>query len=406
MITVKQAKQLIQKNVPQPLRKIVSLKEALGLVLAKDISSPFPLPLYDNSAMDGFVLNSKNTLTATKLAPIKLKLGLPIKAGDTKRRMLDKFSATPIMTGAVIPGGADTVLMKEYAEIKEGYLIFKAPYKNNRHIRYRGEEVEKGEVLLSKNEVIHSGTMGVLASIGKGQVPIFKAPQISLMATGTELVSPGKPLRFGKIYDSNSTMIRSALNQMGIHSVDVTRSSDRLELLNQRVKQALNQSDMLILMGGVSVGDYDFVKDVLNHLGVKTIFWKVSQKPGKPIYFGKKGKKLIFGLPGNPASVFTCFYEYVYPAIRQWMGFSKTELPKKKLSLGTEVKGDPFKTIFLKGRIVENKVQLLSKQGSHMLSSLADAHCFIVLPPRQRVYKKNEIVEVHQFFSDERGVLL
>jgi molybdopterin molybdotransferase len=234
--------------------------------------------------------------------------------------------------------------------------------------------------------------------LGKDRVTVFDKPKVSLITTGNELVRPGIPLAPGQIYDSNSLMIQSALKNMGIRPLTVSRVKDNPKSLKRAVAMALRQSDVLILMGGVSVGKYDFVKDILKETGVRTIFWKVNQKPGKPLYFGKRGKTLIFGLPGNPASVFTCFYEYVFPAIRRMSGFRDPYLLRQAARVQSEVKPDRKKILFLKARAELNggrkTVITLGRQGSHMISSLQDANCFILIPPSRKTIKRGQRVRI------------
>ena len=241
--------------------------------------------------------------------------------------------------------------------------------------------------------------MGFLASLGKSRVRVFGKPRVSLVATGSELVKPGRSLSPGKIYDSNSFMIAAALSKMAIQPALVKTVPDKPKVLRGVIVGALRRSDVLILMGGVSTGEYDYVKAILRELGVRQIFWKVSQKPGKPIFFGKKGRTLVFGLPGNPASVFTCFYEYVYPALRRMMGFVNSDLPSAMLPLQSRVKADQTKLLFLKGKVAVTKkgrrVIPLPHQGSHMLSSLCDTDSFILISPQKNVFETGERVPVH-----------
>ncbi|MBI1977667.1 MAG: molybdopterin molybdotransferase MoeA [Candidatus Omnitrophica bacterium] len=247
--------------------------------------------------------------------------------------------------------------------------------------------------------MIHPATVGVLASFGLERVKVFARPKVSVIATGSELIPAGRRLKPGKIYDSNSLVVSSILKSMRIEPVLIRTISDRKDILKRALRRAFKRSDVLILTGGVSVGDYDYVKEVLAELGVHAIFWKVSQKPGKPIYFGKKSSKLVFGLPGNPASVFTCFYEYVFPALRCLCGFEEVYLPSKTACLQTDVRADRSRHLFLKGRLSFSpnggEVTPLRHQASHMISSLCNANCFISLPPRSGVLRRGTKVEAH-----------
>lgn len=403
MLTVKQAQKLIAQNIPALLKEMIPLTESLGHILAEEICAPFDLPLFDNSAMDGYALRASDTQKATTGRPVYLDIKGTIKAGDNPKRLLKQNECYRIMTGALIPKGADTILPKEEAVVKNedspSAVLILSPIAKGKHIRYQGEEIKKGEKVLNKRTVINPGAVGFLSSLGKNKVLVFRKPKVSLIATGSELVASGKKLARGKIYDSNSPMITCALRQMGIQLASVRQVADNPSLLKREIGQALRRSDVLVLMGGVSVGEYDYVKTILGRLGVKSIFWKVSQKPGKPVYFGKKGKKLIFGLPGNPASVFVCFYEYVFPALRAVMGFKNPHLAKEEISLGREIEPDREKLLFLKGKIISNHkgrvVFPLGHQGSHMISSLSDSDGLISIPPQKGLIRRGEKVEVH-----------
>ena len=415
MISFEQALKLIAQNNPPPKEEEVFISAALGLVCSEDVKSPLDLPLYDNSAMDGFVLRSEDTLGATADKPVLLSIGGVVKAGDNGENCLRKKESYRIMTGAPLIKGGDAVLEKEKAFVQNGSLWVSAPVIKGKNIRYRAEEIKKHELVLPRNSVINPGTIGFLATMGMNKINVYKKPVISLIATGNELVSPGNPLGPGKIYDSNTAMIRAALEEMKIHPSLVRRLNDEPKAMKQVLRFALKESDLVILMGGVSVGDYDFVKGVLEEEGVKTIFWKVSQKPGKPLYFGRKEDKLVFGLPGNPASVFTCFYEYVYPAIRRFMGYKNPYLSSSRLELKESIKPDPEKFLFIKGKI-ENarlpdgqgeakRVVPLKHQKSHMISSLCRADSLVVVPNSETVLEEGEKVLVHSLPFSWEGVL-
>ena len=398
MISFEKAQRLIGENVPKPKKIKVSLASSLGDVIAEDVKAPFPLPIYDNSAMDGYVLRSCDTRSASQRKPVLLKIKDTMKAGDYPTRPLSTGEAYKIMTGALIPKGGDCILPKEEALVKNGCLIIEQLIGVSRHVRRQGEEIEKGRRVICKGAVIHPATVGVLASFGLECVKVFVRPKVSVITTGSELIPAGQELKPGKIYDSNSLVVSSILKSMRIEPVLIQTIGDRKGILNRTLKRAFEKSDVLILTGGVSVGDYDYVKEVLAQFGVRTIFWKVSQKPGKPIYFGRKGSKLVFGLPGNPASVFTCFYEYILPALRLMSGFRNPYLHREMLKIGTQIKPDRRKILFLKGKTEldgkKKTVIPLSRQGSHMISSLQDANCFILIPPSRKSTKEGQKVRV------------
>ena len=398
MISCEQALKLIEENNLPSKEEEVFISAALGLVCSRDVKSPLNLPFYDNSAMDGFVLWSGDTLGATVEKPILLSIRGVIKAGDNGRDCLDEKETYRIMTGAPIIKGGDTVLEKEKAFVQGNCLVISAPIPKGKNVRYKAEEIKKHELVLPKDSVINPGTIGFLAAMGMNEIKVYKKPVVSLIGTGCELVTPGNPLGPGKIYDSNTAMIRAALEEMRIRPFLVRRLNDAPKAIKKVLRFALKESDLVILMGGVSVGDYDFVKGLLEEEGVRTLFWKVRQKPGKPLFFGRKDNRLVFGLPGNPASVFTCFYEYVYPAIRRFMGYKNPYLSSARFELQGSLKPDPEKFLFLKSKIKTSGtkgVLPLKHQKSHMISSLCEADSFVVVPNSGKIVEKGEKVLVH-----------
>ncbi len=409
MISVAQAKKIISQEMT-PLRKeIRSLGEALGYVLAEDIRAPLSLPIADNSAMDGFVLKAADTRGASFKNPVFLKIKGAIRAGDGGNEPLDARECLRIMTGALVPKGADTVLRKEDARIKDGYLAVSQALSQGNHVRLSGEEIKKGDLVLKKYAIINPGTVGLLASLGKTRVKVFSKPKVSLMTTGNELIRPGSVLKRAQVYESNSWMLRASLDQMGIAPCLVRTLKDKPKVLANGIRQALSVSDVVILTGGVSVGDYDYVKEVLQEQGVRQIFWKISQKPGKPIFFGKKNHKFVFGLPGNPASVFICFYEYVYPLLRRICGLLCPSLAQEVASLEESQSSDSSKFLFLKGKRKRfrnhTRVEILSHQGSHMISSLHAMNAIVLIPPGRGQVKKGESVHVDILpYGEERVV--
>ena len=398
MISFEQAQKLIADHGLMTQEEEIFVSAALGRVNSMDVKAPMELPVFDNSAMDGFVLRSEDTLGVSTGDPTRLPICGVIKAGDREEITLNRGECYRIMTGSLIPFGADAVLAQEQALLEEDCLVIQEPLPRGKNIRWKGEEIERGSLILPKGSVINPGTVGFLAAMGINRIKVYQPPRISLIATGSELIAPGDSLVPGKIFDANNPMIVAALEEMRIRPILVRRLGDRLNLMKKVIDYALKEGDFIILMGGVSVGDFDHVRRVLSDSGVETIFWKVSQKPGKPLYFGKKDGRLVFGLPGNPASVFTCFYEYVYPAIRRSMGFPDPYLFSEWVELGQSVTPDTEKTLFIKARLEQNgkrSVMPLKNQKSHMLSSFCEANSFLVVPESGTTLEKGEKVQVH-----------
>lgn len=397
MITYTQAVDLIQHQLPKKQKQILPLHDALGYVLAKEVVSQVPLPPMDNSAMDGYVFRSRDTQCASSDIPVRLKIVGVIAAGNGKAITLGNKETYRIMTGAPIPKGADTVLPKEFANFQGNYLEVVAPESKGKHIRYKGEEIRKGQFILKAGERIHSGTIALLASTGIQKVTVYSKPKITMLATGNELVKVGKKIKSGQIYDSNGLMIEAAAKENGFQFLESVTVQDQLKLIDKTFKRLLKESDVVLVSGGVSVGEFDFVKEVFEQNNVRQIFWKVDQKPGKPLYFGVKEKKLIFGLPGNPASAYMCFQVYVLPALMKWSGNS-IENRKMKAVLSNSILIKGRKTHFLKARLTERSgvlsVEVIGKQGSHMVSSLHDSNVVAVLPSKLPPYKAGDKIDV------------
>lgn len=395
-ISFEEARKILESHCVRMPEEWRPLSAATGFVSADDIYSPVSLPLFRNSAMDGYAMASADTAHAGPGSPARLGVAGEIKAGDAPGTLGGRLRSKRIMTGAPMPRGADAVLEKEKASFADGFLTVTEPIAAGRHVRKAGEELKKGTLALRKGTVLHPGALGFLASMGIERLRVFKSPKISLITTGSELVSPGASLRSGKIYNSNAVMLSSALREMKIHPILNRQVKDYPKLIRHVLTFALGQSDLVILTGGVSAGEYDLVKGLLSELGVATLFWKVRQKPGKPIYFGAKGKTLVFGLPGNPASVFTCFYEYVYPAIRLLMGHTCPYLDEALVALkGAALKTDPGRSFFLKGRVEKNTASPLKNQHSHMLSSLTETNAFLALNGTKDLLKEGDLVSAH-----------
>ena len=399
MISVDQAQEKLTRAVHRLNQISVGLKDALGYVLAGDIRSPIHLPNADNSAVDGFVICFVDFDQVGHSCGLKIK-GV-IKAGDLKNPRIHRGETYRIMTGARIPKGADTVIPKEYSTVKSGHLFVSGRFAKGANVRYAGEELKKGSVLLKAGTVIHPGVVGALATIGKKHIRVFRKPDVSLIVTGNELVRVGKKLKAGQIYDSNSWTMSSALISMGVKPVRIAHVPDNRCLLKNVISKSMKTVDVVILTGGVSVGDYDFVKTILKELGVRKLFWKVSQKPGKPMYAGKKGKTFFFGLPGNPAGALTCFYEYVYPALRKMTGFARIYPARVRVKLNKPIEPDKKRQLFLKGRAYVRRarstnghvsVDVLARQGSHMMSAFTQANGFIVIPRGSRKMEKGDAV--------------
>jgi molybdopterin molybdotransferase len=261
-------------------------------------------------------------------------------------------------------------------------------------VRPVGSEIRVGELAMGSGEMLSAAAIGFLAGMGIDRVKIFPKPRVSIIVTGNELQQPGLPLEYGQVFESNSYTLISALKQLAIEEIELHRAPDEGFILKTLLNDALERSDLVIMTGGVSVGDYDFTLRTFESCGVRSVFHKIRQKPGKPILFGSKAGKPVFGLPGNPASVLTCFYEYVYPAIGRMMK-KKLELKHERMTMMTPYQKAGTLTHFLKGIYSGDEVRLMQGQESYKLNSFARANCLIVIPEETGFVNEGDDVEVH-----------
>ena len=372
MITVEEALDLVEEHSNCPKAVKVKLIDALGLVLAEDILSPIDMPPFDQSAMDGYAVNYDPNFEHYTL------MG-EIQAGSSQQFDLKKGEAARIFTGAAVPTSANMVIKQEDVS-KLGEQITFAPAAEGANIRPKGEQIIKGVVAMEKGMQINPATIGFLATLGFREVKVYPRPRVTILTTGNELVKPGAELGFGQIYESNSIMLESAFHQYGFRQINHVTVPDDYEQTVASIKSCLNDSEMIILSGGISVGDYDFVNRALNELDVQQVFNKVNQKPGKPLYFGKLGEKLIFALPGNPAAALTSFYMYILPTLNQLTGGSFEGLKKTELPISESYKKKGTRTEILKAFATEKEVKILGAQSSAMLSSFSEANALVVIP--------------------------
>ncbi|MCX8530743.1 molybdopterin molybdotransferase MoeA [Chryseobacterium luquanense] len=388
MISVNEARQIILQSAITKKSSVVPLSEAFGLVTSEDIIASTDIPNFAQSSMDGYALkfSDKNQ---------SLSVIGEMAAGASKQLAIGENEATRIFTGAPLPENADTVVMQEKIRLEnERLIIDDANLSKGLNVRPKGAEVKKGEIAMKEETYLSAAAVGFLAGIGCAQISVYTPPKVAIILTGNELQDPGNPLEFGQVYEANSFQLKAVLNQTGIKNIEVFRAEDNPKELHKVLEKAIENNDVVLLNGGVSVGDYDFVTEVANTCGVEEKFHKIRQKPGKPLFFGTKEKKLIFGLPGNPSSSLTCFYEYVLPALEQVMGLPSgvTEI---KANVTHHYPKPAGLTHFLKAFYSNGKVTPLHAQESFRLHSFAQANCFIVLPEESLGCEENEEVTVH-----------
>jgi len=390
MLTVTEAKAIILEHAKFLPPVNMALSRAAGMVLAEDVYASINIPAYAQSSMDGYAF-SFTDLIAGK--PLRIE-GV-IAAGSNETGVLSPGKAIRIFTGAPVPVGADTVVMQEKTKVEgESLYIEDGNMQQGLNVRTKGSEIKAGDLAVAQESLLMPAAIGFLAGIGVTEVLVYPNPSVSIIVTGNELQTPGQPLQPGQIYESNSYSLQAALKQLHITDVKVFHAEDTLDKVRQVIHDALQKTDVIFLTGGVSVGDYDFVAAAAKENGVEKIFHKIKQKPGKPFYFGKKENKLVFGLPGNPASVLTCFYEYVEPALRQ-MVKQKKGLKMMKVPLEETFNKTAGINNFLKGFYDGKAATPLHAQESYRLSSFANANCLIKIEEVATVCGKGEIVEIH-----------
>ncbi|WP_432709039.1 molybdopterin molybdotransferase MoeA [Pedobacter sp.] len=387
MISVDDAKAIIKSCTIKAPVVNVPLSEALGLHLAENIYAEYDIPAFAQSSMDGYALKFSDLR--------ELEIAGEMQAGATEPQRMEQHQASRIFTGAPLPEGADTVIMQEKVRVENGtLLLLDEELEVGTNVRPIGAEAKKGQLAMHAGTYLSPAAIGFLASIGRIQVPVHQPMRVTIILTGNELQEPGKPLEFGQVYESNSVMLMAALQQAKVKKVEVLKSIDELDQLISVLQTALSQSDIVLLTGGVSVGDYDFVVAAASACGIKQQFHRIRQKPGKPLFFGTKNDQLIFGLPGNPSSVLTCFYEYVLPALSASRQLSR-EVTAIKACITHPYRKRQGLTHFLKASYRDGMVTLLSAQESFRLHSFAQANALIVLKEEQTEVSAGEMVDVH-----------
>jgi molybdopterin molybdotransferase len=396
---VAKARELIRSFLaPMTATERVHVRSALGRVLAEDVVSPMAVPGHDNSAMDGYAVRFED------LQPV----------GDTLlRRVGESFAGKPwpgaiaagecvrIFTGGVMPRGADTVVMQERA-VKEASGVRIAPgavTKAGQNRRFAGEDLKAGQVVFRSGQRIHPAELGMIASLGIGEISVFRKLRVAFFSTGDELKSIGTPLEAGEIYDSNRYTLHGMLTRLDCDVIDMGVVEDVPEKLERAFATAAGAADVVITSGGVSVGEADYVKQLLDKLG-EVLFWKIAMKPGRPLAYGRIGGAHFFGLPGNPVSVMVTFYQFVRDALLILQGQRDVApLPTFRVPLSAPIKKVPGRTEFQRGILTANadgawSVRTTGDQGSGILSSMSQANCFIILGSDTGNVAAAELVEV------------
>lgn len=387
MISVSEAKALITHHIERLQPVMLSLKDASGHILAADVKAICDIPAFRQSSMDGYALRFED-----KDEPLFIRGEMA--AGTAVPLHIGKGEAVRIFTGAPVPDGADTVVMQEKIALADGLLLVQdEKLSPGMNVRAQGAEVKTDALAIEKGSLLSPAAIGFLAGIGITRVLVFPMPAVAIIATGKELQQAGEKLSYGQVYESNSYALSAALRLAGIKSIELYTADDDLLILTKVLEKALLHSDLVLLTGGVSVGDYDFVIEASRLCGIEQVFHKVKQKPGKPLFFGKLQEKVIFGLPGNPSSVMNCFYNYVLPAVAQ-LSARKNSVRVVKAVLQATYQKPAGLTHFLKGIYENGEALPLNAQESFRLSSFASANCLICLEEDQEKVEKGETVNI------------
>jgi len=390
---------LIQGNVSSIGIEEIHYENSLNRVIAEDVYAAFSFPEYKTSAMDGYAVRSEDTVFASEANPIKLEVIEEIAAGVVPEKKIKRFECARIFTGAYLPENADAVIMQEYtkAEGSKEVLIYKEA-KKNENVREAGEDFKKGQLLIQKGHKLTERDLILIASIGMKRIQVYKLPLIGIITTGSELLSVEASREEGKIRECNSIYLIERLKKLGCNYSYYGIVRDDLKELKRRIREALEECDVLITTGGISVGKYDFVKDALEDLGIEKIFWKLKIKPGKPFFFGKYNNKLIFGLPGNPGSAFITFEIFVRFALNLMRGCEEV-LPYFYAYLDEDVKNKGDRTFYMRATyFVEEgklKVKASGAQGSAIISSITRCNCIAEIPSSKEFFNKNELIKVY-----------
>jgi molybdopterin molybdotransferase len=398
-ISVDQALQNIDSTInPLSETERVSLRDALNRIVANDVLSPINVPGYDNTAMDGYAIRGDDI---PQQGYAQLKVVGKSLAGHPYKGSVSRGEAIRIMTGAPIPSGADTIVMQEHAQINGEYISINEQHKPRQHVRYAGEDIRKGGVAIARGKWLTPADLGLAASLGVSDINVFRRARVAFFSTGDELRSLGEPLGEGQIYDSNRYTIFGMLHRLDVEIIDMGIIADCRELVKNALLAAAASADVVITSGGVSVGEADYIKGLLEEIG-QVNFWKIAMKPGKPLAFGRIHNAYFFGLPGNPVSSMATFYQFVKPALLKLMGRTIVAPTTVRMKCVSKLKKAPGRIDYQRGIIKRDAqgefvVESTGAQGSHVLSSMSSANCFIVLPLEMGNVEPGSWVDVQPF---------
>ena len=398
-LNVAQARQLLLDALaPLSGWEMLPIRSALKRMLYRDIVAPFDVPAHTNSAMDGYAFRIADLAADgdTRLSVVGTAL-----AGNAFSGIVGERQAVRIMTGAVLPQGADSVVAQEHVRASGDALFIPPGQTAGQHVRQAGEDLARGKPALAAGQRLGPAELGLLASLGIGEVCVHRRLRVAFFSTGDEIASINRPLAAGEVYDSNRYTLFGVLTELGVELIDMGVVRDQPAALEQALRQAAAQADVILTSGGVSVGDADYVRELTARLG-DVMFWKLNIKPGRPMAFGRIGNAWLFGLPGNPVAVMVTFHQLVIDALLKLMGCSP--LPERalfKVTCVSAIEKSPGRREFPRGVLFVDdgqwKVRIAGNQGSGILSSMSCANCFIVLPETGQDVAPGDLVDVQPF---------
>lgn len=376
----------------------VPLLDSLGSVLAEDIISDINMPPFNKSPLDGYAVCSDDIKSASKERPITLKVIDFVPAGHVSSKKIKSGEAMRIMTGAKIPEGADVIIRFEDTEFTEKDVKIYTPLNPNSNISKLGEDMKVGDIVIKKGAVIDSAEIGILASLGKSFVKVYRKPRVAILSTGDELVDIHDVLTDGKIRNSNSYTIAAQIKKIGAKPLMLGICDDGIEDIKEKLKTALSWADMIITTGGVSVGDCDLIKEAFQQLGAEMLFWRVRMKPGTPIAVAKYDNKLIFGLSGNPAAAYITFEQFVRPIVLKKMGKEKYKLMEVQSILESKFSKVSSQNRFVRANTYYKDgryyTKFPDKHSSGVLSSLSGTNSLFYIPSGTGPYKEGQKITV------------
>ncbi|MBI1824093.1 MAG: molybdopterin molybdotransferase MoeA [Nitrospirae bacterium] len=399
MISVEGALNIILGGKVTPDKEEIPIQSAGARILSQDILAPHDQPPWDNSAMDGYAVRWEDIQPKGSAKTIQLKVIEVISAGKTPEQTISKKVCAKIMTGARIPPGADTIVPVEVTEKKGKNVVIQDAGMKGSHIRLQGEDVRRGSVILKKGKVIRPSEIAMLASLGKGKVPVYKKPVVAVLSSGDELADLHETRTENKIFNSNGYALSAQVLEAGGEPLLLGIAADHKSALLKKFQEG-KRADILIVSGGVSMGDFDYVKESLSTHG-KMHFWKVAMRPGSPMAFGEMDGKPFFGLPGNPVSCMVTFKIFVEPLIKKWGGALQFETKLVRAKLSHDIEKKRGMRSFSRGVLSyphhEWVVRSTGEQGSHLIHSMVEANCLMDLPEEAEIVKKGEEINVIPF---------